>query len=127
MVCENCGTICPDDSKICSGCGRALPAGAPVRSSELVSLSAGALTWGILGAAFGVSLLFGPAALVFSHISRRYVERYRQKKGMLNGRALVGARFAKIGKITGIVGTALLANALAGLLAWRFIPRPFGR
>lgn len=138
MFCPNCGNQVPDGAAFCASCGnkleaqvapkpayeavqepvyvapvqqpvQAAPVVAPERPQEdpeLNSLATNTMIFGIIGLALSE---VGIPGIILSNIALNKASEFERKAGKLFGKALVGRRLAKPGKIVGIVMTIFWA------------------
>lgn len=130
MFCSNCGTQIPEGSAFCGNCGtkvaaQAAPQPAPqpaytvpqqpvqvapvnnnANDPELNSLATNTMIFGIIGLALSE---LGIPGIILSNIAMNKAAEFERKAGSLYGKAKVGRRLAKPGKIVGIIMTIFWA------------------
>ena len=114
MFCRNCGKELSYSAKFCHECGTAVEATSfyPVVNSMAnnqlaASVASGALTFGILGIAFSMTVWFSFLGIIFSGIALGKVKKYRCTIGEGNGKVITGRILGIIGLIFGILYTLL--------------------
>lgn len=86
------------------------PVGNPVLDSGPL------LTFGILSVAFACSFYIAFLGIIFGFIQKNKLEAYLTAGGVYTGKAKVGGILAKIGRIVGIVMTAILSVYLTVII-----------
>ena len=114
MLCEKCGSMIADNSRICSCCGT------PIRGEEKnittnttyqgsLGNPTPVLVWGILGLAFALSFYLSILGIIFSGVGLSKSKKYYCFAGYSDsGKARIGRRLSIAGMIIGIIMTTIL-------------------